>query len=34
MDRKRANHQAVKQNPDDVNGKRIGTLGELAFCCE
>lgn len=31
IDRKRANHQAVKQSADDINIKRIGNLGELAF---
>ncbi|WP_435101210.1 hypothetical protein [Halarchaeum sp. P4] len=31
IDRARAHHQAVKQGADDVDGKRIGNLGELAF---
>ncbi|GGO03040.1 hypothetical protein [Haloarcula pellucida] len=31
IDRKRANHQAVKQGADDVDAKRIGNLGEIAF---
>lgn len=31
VDRKRAHHQAVKQDADDVDVKRIGNLGELAF---
>ncbi|SDR09164.1 hypothetical protein [Natronobacterium texcoconense] len=31
IDYERANHQAVIQGADDVDGKRIGNLGELAF---
>lgn len=31
IDRKRANHQAVKQGADDIDAKRIGNLGEIAF---
>ncbi|WP_255151328.1 hypothetical protein [Halorarius halobius] len=31
VDRQRAHHQAVKQGADDVDIKRIGNLGELAF---
>jgi len=31
IDRKRAHHQAVKQDADDVPAKRRGNLGELAF---
>ncbi|WP_350355492.1 hypothetical protein [Halorarius litoreus] len=31
VDRQRANHQAVKQGGGDVDVKRIGNLGELAF---
>lgn len=31
IDRKRAHHQALKQGADDLHGKRIGNLGELAF---
>jgi hypothetical protein len=31
IDRKRAHHQAVKQGAEDVDVKRIGNLGELAF---
>lgn len=31
IDRKRAHHQAVKQDVDDVPTKRRGNLGELAF---
>lgn len=31
IDRKRAHHQAVKQEADDVPTKRRGNLGELAF---
>jgi hypothetical protein len=31
IDRKRAHHQAVKQGATDVDGKRIGNLGEFAF---
>ncbi|SDF96762.1 hypothetical protein [Halorientalis regularis] len=31
MDRKRAHHQAVKQDADDIDAKRIGNLGEIAF---
>ncbi|WP_121820588.1 hypothetical protein [Halostella salina] len=31
IDQKRAHHQAVKQGADDVDGKRIGNLGEIAF---
>ena len=31
IDRKRANHQAVKQDADDIDVKRVGNLGELAF---
>lgn len=31
VDRQRAHHQAVKQGADDVDVKRIGNLGELAF---
>ncbi|MDZ7731179.1 MAG: hypothetical protein U5K37_10005 [Natrialbaceae archaeon] len=31
MDRERANHQAVIQDADDIDVKRIGNLGELAF---
>ena len=31
VDRKRAHHQAVKQDADDVPTKRRGNLGELAF---
>lgn len=31
IDRKRAHHQAVKQGADDIDVKRIGNLGELAF---
>lgn len=31
IDRQRAHHQAVKQGADDVEQKRIGNLGELAF---
>ncbi len=31
VDKKRANHQAVKQGATDVSVKRIGNLGELAF---
>jgi len=31
IDRERANHQARKQDADDINAKRIGNLGEIAF---
>lgn len=31
IDRRRAHHQAVKQDADDVAVKRIGNLGEIAF---
>jgi len=31
IDRRRAHHQAVKQDADDVDVKRIGNLGEIAF---
>ncbi len=31
IDRERANHQAVIQGADDIDRKRIGNLGELAF---
>jgi hypothetical protein len=31
IDRERAHHQAVIQGADDIDGKRIGNLGELAF---
>ncbi|WP_336337263.1 hypothetical protein [Haloarcula brevis] len=31
IDRNRAHHQAVKQGADDVDVKRIGNLGEIAF---
>lgn len=31
IDRERAHHQAVIQGADDVDVKRIGNLGELAF---
>lgn len=31
IDRERAHHQAVIQGADDLDGKRIGNLGELAF---
>ncbi|MDZ7731180.1 MAG: hypothetical protein U5K37_10010 [Natrialbaceae archaeon] len=31
IDRERANHQAVIQDADDIDVKRIGNLGELAF---
>ncbi|SEW01111.1 hypothetical protein [Halobacterium jilantaiense] len=31
IDRERAHHQAVIQGADDINVKRIGNLGELAF---
>lgn len=31
IDKKRAHHQAVIQGADDVDVKRIGNLGELAF---
>ncbi|MGB9952909.1 hypothetical protein ACOZ4F_10960 [Haloarcula marismortui] len=31
IDRDRAHHQAVKQGADDVDVKRIGNLGEIAF---
>ena len=31
IDQRRAHHQAVKQDADDVEGKRIGNFGELAF---
>lgn len=31
IDRKRAHHQAVKQEAEDLDVKRIGNLGELAF---
>lgn len=31
IDRERANHQAVIQGADDIDVKRIGNLGELAF---
>jgi hypothetical protein len=31
IDRKRAHHQAVIQDADDLDVKRIGNLGELAF---
>ena len=31
IDQKRAHHQAIKQDADDINRKRIGNLGELAF---
>jgi hypothetical protein len=31
IDHKRAHHQAVNQEADDVDGKRRGNLGELAF---
>ena len=33
VDRERANHQAVIQGADDLDVKRIGNLGELAFEC-
>jgi len=33
IDRERAHHQAVIQDADDVDVKRIGNLGELAFKC-
>jgi hypothetical protein len=33
IDRERAHHQAVIQDADDVDVKRIGNLGELAFEC-
>ena len=31
IDQRRAHHQAVKQDADDVDVKRIGNLGEIAF---
>ena len=31
IDRKRANHQAIKQDAEDIDIKRVGNLGELAF---
>jgi hypothetical protein len=31
IDQRRAHHQAVKQGADDVDGKRIGNLGEFGF---
>lgn len=31
IDRRRAHHQAIKQDADDVDRKRIGNLGEIAF---
>jgi len=31
IDRERANHQAVKQGAADIDAKRIGNLGEIAF---
>nr|WP_236544731.1 hypothetical protein [Salinirussus salinus] len=31
IDRRRAHHQAVKQDADDLDVKRIGNLGEMAF---
>ena len=31
IDRERAHHQAVIQGADDLDAKRIGNLGELAF---
>lgn len=31
VDQRRAHHQAVKQGADDVDVKRIGNLGEIAF---
>ena len=31
IDRERAHHQAVIQGADELDGKRIGNLGELAF---
>ncbi|MBX0296799.1 hypothetical protein [Haloarcula nitratireducens] len=31
IDRERANYQAVKQGADDIDAKRIGNLGEIAF---
>jgi len=31
IDQRRAHHQAVKQGADDVDVKRIGNLGEIAF---
>jgi hypothetical protein len=31
VDRERAHHQAVIQGADELDGKRIGNLGELAF---
>lgn len=33
VDRERAHHQAVIQDADDIDSKRIGNLGELAFEC-
>ncbi|MCX2819993.1 hypothetical protein EGH25_11600 [Haladaptatus sp. F3-133] len=33
VDRERAHHQAVIQGADDLDVKRIGNLGELAFEC-
>ncbi|MFP4188309.1 MAG: hypothetical protein ACLFR5_02745 [Halobacteriales archaeon] len=33
IDRERAHHQAVIQGADDLDVKRIGNLGELAFEC-
>lgn len=31
VDQSRAHHQAVKQDADDIDAKRIGNLGEIAF---
>ncbi|WP_018258878.1 hypothetical protein [Halomicrobium katesii] len=31
IDQRRAHHQAVKQDADDIDVKRIGNLGEIAF---
>jgi len=31
IDRERANHQAVKQGANNIDAKRIGNLGEIAF---
>ena len=31
IDRERAHHQAIKQDAEDVDAKRIGNLGEIAF---
>lgn len=37
IDRERAQHQSAIQGADDLDRKRIGNFGELAFhefCCE